>query len=148
MTAKLPTADDKTPALEVHLKKNFVYRTRGTIFSIPAPKPGNSKTGSGEGLILREDQTQYVRAKNREDGRKEREEKRILRNALEAAKTGATTGVKVGSWMDPDWIPEMMSVGTGGKGRRAPDPRTPIGADGMPIIGYGRKNPNERRRKK
>ena len=148
VTAKAPTADDSTPALEVHLKKNFVYKTRGTIYSIPAPKPGSSKTGSGEGLILREDQTEYMRATKRLDGKREREEKRMVHNALQASKTTDSTGVKIGSWMDPDWVPEMLSVGTGGKGRRAPDSRGSIGTDGMPIIGYGRKNPNEKRRKK
>ncbi|KAI5124743.1 hypothetical protein M0805_005377 [Coniferiporia weirii] len=148
VTAKAPTADDSTPALQVHLKKNFVYRTRGTIFSIPAPKPGSSKRGSGDGLILREDQGEYMRAKLREDGRREREEKKILQRSLEAVRGGKSTGVKIGSWMDPDWVPDMLSVGIGGQGRRAPDGRTPLGPDGMPIVGYGRKNPNERRRKK
>lgn len=47
--------------------------------------------------------------------------------------------------MDPDWVPEMLSVGAGGKGRNVRS----SGFDGdMPVIGYGRKNPNERRRKK
>ncbi|KAH8118468.1 Nin one binding Zn-ribbon like-domain-containing protein [Phellopilus nigrolimitatus] len=147
VTAKAPTADDSAPTLQVHLKKNFVYRTRGTIFSIPAPKSGSSKKGSGEGLILREDQSEYMRAKMREDGRREREDKKILQRSLEAARKGETTGVRLGGWMDPDWMPEMLSVGTGGKGRRAPDGRTPLGPDGMPVVGHGRKNPNERRRK-
>lgn len=147
VTAKAPTADDSTPALEIHLKKNFAYRTRGTIYSIPAPKPGSSKAGNGEGLILREDQAEYMRAKKRVEGKKEREDRKLLHNVLEAAKSGGSTGVKVGSWMDPDWVPEMLSVGTGGKGRRAPDSRVSIGADGMPVVGYGRKNPNEKRRK-
>ena len=142
---KSPTADDKTPALEVHLKKNFVYRTRGTKYSIPAPKAGSSKTGTGEGLILREDQSEYMRAKKHEAGRREREDRKLLQNTLEAAKTG--TNVKMGSWMDPDWIPEMLSAGASGKGRQQTS-RVPLGADGMPVIGYGRKNPNEKRRKR
>ena len=51
----------------------------------------------------------------------------------------------IGSWMDPDWVPEMLTVGAGGKGRSMRH----SGYDGdMPIIGHGRKNPNERRRKK
>lgn len=135
--------------MEVHLKKNFQYRTRGTIYSIPAPKPGSSKKGSGDGLILREDQSEYMRAAKRTEGQRQREEKRLVQQTLAAADSGNPTGLKLGSWMDPDWVPEMLSVGIGGKGRRAPDGgRTPTGPDGMPVIGYGRKNPNERRRKK
>ncbi|TDL29818.1 hypothetical protein BD410DRAFT_709650 [Rickenella mellea] len=145
VTVSSPTADDSTPTMQVHLKKNFQYRTRGTVYSIPAPKPGSSKKGSGEGLILREDQTEYLRAKKQLDGKREREDKRMVQGALEAGKSGAS-GVGVGSWMDPDWMPEMMSVGIGGKGRSLGN--NGVGADGMPVIGYGRKNPNERRRKK
>ncbi|KAL5487918.1 NOB1 [Sanghuangporus weigelae] len=148
VTVKSPTADESSPALEVHLKKNFQYRTRGTKYSIPAPKSGSAKKGSGEGLILREDQTEYMRARKREEGRHQREEKRIVQQSLTAAKGGESTGIKLGNWMDPDWVPEMLSVGIGGKGRRAPDGRAPVGSDGMPVIGYGRKNPNERRRKR
>lgn len=132
----------------MHLKKNFQYRTRGTKYSIPTPKPGSAKKGTGEGLILREDQTEYMRAMKREDGRRQKEEKRIVQQSLAAAKGGESTGIKLGNWMDPDWVPEMLSVGIGGKGRRAPDGRIPVGPDGMPVIGYGKKNPNERRRKR
>ena len=134
--------------MEVHLKKNFVFRTRGTIYSIPAPKPGSSKTGSGEGLILREDQTEYMRAVKHEEMRREKEERRLVKQAVETQKGGESTGIKLGNWMDPDWVPEMLSVGIGGKGRKVHDGRVPVGADGMPIVGHGRKNPNERRRKR
>ncbi|KAL5530293.1 NOB1 [Sanghuangporus sanghuang] len=148
VTVKSSTADESSPALEVHLKKNFQYRTRGTKYSIPAPKFGSAKKGSGEGLILREDQTEYMRARKREEGRRQREEKRIVQQSLTAAKGGESTGIKLGNWMDPDWVPEMLSVGIGGKGRRALEGRAPVGPDGTPVIGYGRKNPNERRRKR
>lgn len=124
--------------MQVHLKKNFQYRTRGTVYSIPSPKPGSAKKGLGEGLILREDQAGFMRAQKREDGRREREDKKIVSGAL--AK-GGEGGVKIGSWMDPDWVPEMISVGLGGKGRST-------SSGGLPEIGYGRKNPNERKRRK
>ena len=62
--------------------------------------------------------------------------------------SGGAGGIKLSNWMDPDWMPEMLTVGIGGKGRKAPDGRIPLGADGMPVIGYGKKNPNERRRKR
>src|ERR1700754_2103813 len=121
--------DGSEPKLKVHLKKNFQYRTRGTIYSIPAPKPGSSKTGPGEGLILREDQTTWMRAERKEQSRRNKEEKRLMKSVKNAAEGEA--------WKDPDWIPEMLTVGMSGKGRS--------GNTGLPDIGYGRKNPNERR---
>ncbi|KAL1686909.1 Nin one binding Zn-ribbon like-domain-containing protein [Schizophyllum commune] len=141
VTVSAPDTPTSTPAMEIHLKPNFQYRLRGTKYSIPAPKPGSAKTGAGEGLILREDQAEYMRAKKRADTKREREEARMLKGILNrgAEGRGATA---VGSWMDPDWVPEMIAVGAGGKGRTSRK-------DGdMPSIGYGRKNPNERRRSK
>ena len=72
--------------------------------------------------------------------KREREEKRML-----AGSAARNSGSVVSSWMDPDWVPEMLTVGAGGKGRNIRHG----GMDGdMPSIGYGRKNPNERRRRK
>jgi RNA-binding protein NOB1 len=140
VTITSPTASSNAPAMQVHLKPNFQYRTRGTIYSIPSPKPGSAKTGPGEGLILREDQAEYMRAKKLADGKRERDEKKMVKGMM--GKDGLEGGVKIGSWMDPDWVPEIMNVGAGGKGRSTR-------RDGdMPVIGYGKKNPNERRRKR
>ncbi|TFK88939.1 hypothetical protein K466DRAFT_598227 [Polyporus arcularius HHB13444] len=144
VTISSPNAGPNTPAMQVHLKKNFHFKTRGTIYSIPAPKPGSSKTGPGEGLILREDQAGWQRAKKRADGKREREEKRMLNAASRSAERGQG-GAILGSWMDPDWVPEILSVGAGGKGRST----RARGFEGdMPVVGYGRKNPNERKRRK
>ncbi|CAA7260060.1 unnamed protein product [Cyclocybe aegerita] len=145
VTVAAPNADPNAPAMQVHLKPNFQYKIRGTKYSIPAPKPGSAKTGPGTGLVLREDQIEYIRAKKRADGKREREEERLSKGILNIGldSRGETAGVS--SWMDPDWIPEIISVGSGGKGRTMRDSRM----DGdMPQIGYGRKNPNEKRRKK
>ncbi|KAK0206686.1 Nin one binding Zn-ribbon like-domain-containing protein [Desarmillaria ectypa] len=144
VTISDPGASPDAPAMQVHLKPNFQYRIRGTKYSIPAPKAGSAKTGPDEGLILREDQAEYMRAKKRADGKREREEAKMMKGLLARGARG-DTGVAVGSWMDPDWIPEIMSAGTGGKGRIMRS----AGMDrDMPIIGYGKKNPNERRRRK
>ena len=129
--------------MQVHLKKNFQYKTRGTIYAIPAPKPGSAKSGPGEGLVLREDQLAWQRAKKRADGKREREERRLF-GAASPGEAGAG-GAVLGSWMDPDWVPEIVSAGAGGKGRSVRS----RGFDGdMPVIGFGKKNPNERRRRK
>ncbi|KXN86123.1 20S-pre-rRNA D-site endonuclease nob1 [Leucoagaricus sp. SymC.cos] len=143
VTISAPNAAKDAPVLRVHLKPNFQYRIRGTKYSIPASKPGSAKTGTGEGLILREDQTEWMRAKKRADGKREREEARMLKGMLNKGVEGANGGVS--SWMDPDWVPEILSVGSGGKGRTVRNSRM----DGdMPIIGFGKKNPNERKKRK
>jgi len=142
VTVAAPGASPNSPIMQVHLKPNFQYKTRGTKYSIPLPKAGSAKTGPGTGLILREDQLEYTRAKKRADGKREREEERLTKGILERG-VNSTGGVS--SWMDPDWVPEINSVGSGGKGRTLRNSRM----DGeMPQIGYGRKNPNEKRRKK
>lgn len=137
VTVASPDASPDAPAMQVHLKKNFQYKVRGTKYSIPAPKPGSAKTGPGEGLVLREDQLEYMRAKRRADGKRDREEQRMIKGLVDK---GGEGGVSVGNWSDPDWMPGILSVGTGGQGRSS---RT--GGD-MPQIGYGRKNPNERKK--
>jgi len=144
VTVTSPTASADAPAMQVHLKPNFQYKIRGTKYSIPAPKPGSAKKGPGAGLILREDQAEYMKAKKMADGKREREEQRLMKGILgQASSTGESTGVS--SWMDPEWVPEIVSVGSGGKGRTIRNSRM----DGdMPQIGHGRKNPNEKRRKK
>lgn len=137
VTVSSPSASSDAPAMQVHLKKNFQYRTRGTIYPIPAPKPGSAKTGCGEGLVLREDQTEYMRAMKRAETQRLRDEKKLLSGAIASGGEG-----KLSNWMDPDWIPEIMVAGSTGKGRTSKQ------GDGMPTIGYGKKNPNERRRHK
>ncbi|KAG6910950.1 hypothetical protein DXG01_006004 [Tephrocybe rancida] len=142
VTVSAPGAAADAPVMQVHLKSNFQYRIRGTKYSIPAPKAGSAKTGAGDNLILREDQQEYMRAKKQADGKREREEAKLQKGILARGPQGATG---VGSWMDPDWIPEMISVGAGGKGRTMKSG----GMDGdLPQIGYGKKNPNAARKKR
>ncbi|KAI0268115.1 Nin one binding Zn-ribbon like-domain-containing protein [Gloeopeniophorella convolvens] len=138
VTISSPSASADAPAMQIHLKKNFQYRTRGTIYSIPAPKSGSAKTGSGEGLILREDQTDYMRAMKRAETQRQRDEKKLFSGAIASGGDGK---LSIGNWMDPDWIPGIMAPGSG---RNRSSKRT----DEMPTIGYGKKNPNERRRQK
>ncbi|KAF9076990.1 Nin one binding Zn-ribbon like-domain-containing protein [Rhodocollybia butyracea] len=141
VTISSPDASSDAPVTQIHLKPNFQYKLRGTKYSIPSPKPGSAKHGPGEGLILREDQLEYMRAKKRTEGKQERDEAKMMKGLLERSAKGEG-GVAVGSWMDPDWVPEIMSASAGGKGRS-------IRSNGdIPVIGYGRKNPNERRRNK
>ncbi|KAF8351639.1 Nin one binding Zn-ribbon like-domain-containing protein [Amanita rubescens] len=128
VTVAKPGADPKAPALQVHLKKNFQYRLRGTKYPIPAPKPGSAKTGSWQRL----DPARGSGGK-RKGGSQDTEGM--------AKKTASSTMGVLSSWMDPDWVPEMVTTGIGGKGRN------PRSGDELPQFGYGRRNPNERRRK-
>ncbi|KAG8828494.1 Nin1 binding protein [Serendipita sp. 401] len=132
-----PKTPGGTPKVQIHLKSNFQYRTRGTKYSIPMPKPGNSKTGSGTGMILREDQREYMKAIEKEARREERDHQKLMKALLKDDNPNPGS-VKVGDWDDPDWMPDML-IGTGKR-------RDSHG--GMPVIGAGRKNPNERRRKR
>src|ERR1700733_10582385 len=102
VTIATPGLDANAPAMQVHLKPNFQFKTRGTKYSIPAPKPGSAKHGPGEGLVLREDQLEYMRAKKLADGKREREEKKMVKGLM--AKNGEG-GISLGSWSDPDWMP-------------------------------------------
>ncbi|KZP07730.1 hypothetical protein FIBSPDRAFT_875164 [Athelia psychrophila] len=129
------------PGAAANVPKNFQYKTRGTKYSIPAPKAGSAKHGPGEGLILREDQLQYMRARKLADGKKEREEAKLVKGVMAKGLDSGGGRAMAGSWMDPDWMPEIMSEN--GKGRTARP-----GLDGdMPAIGYGRKNPNAAKRR-
>lgn len=130
-----PKKPGEAPIVQIHLKKNFQYRTRGTKYAIPMPKPGNSKTGSGTGIVLREDQIEFMRAAEKEARRERREEEKLIKAVASDPKADGT--VKIGNWTDPDWIPDMLV----GSGRRND-------SHGLPAIGMGKRNPNERRKKR
>ncbi|KAF8307601.1 hypothetical protein DL93DRAFT_2087857 [Clavulina sp. PMI_390] len=133
-TKAAPPGSSQPATVQVHLKSNFQYRTRGTKYSIPTPKPGNAKgTNGGAGnIILREDQVEFQRGVKSEAVRARKEEKKIA-SAL-ASKSVGGTGEK--NWMDPDWMPDMLLGQSARRGSALPD------------VGYGRRNPNEVRKKK
>ncbi|KZO98098.1 hypothetical protein CALVIDRAFT_496667 [Calocera viscosa TUFC12733] len=135
--APSPDSPSQEPTFQVHLKPNFQYRTRGTKYSIPLPKPGQAKGGGtgGSGLVLTEDQVEFQRALLREKGRQAKEQ-RAMDRAVEAVARGERPRGE-GTWDDPDWVPGML-LGEGGRKR----------GGGLPTVGHGRRNPNEARRKK
>ncbi|KDQ08842.1 hypothetical protein BOTBODRAFT_179478 [Botryobasidium botryosum FD-172 SS1] len=120
------------PTIQIHLKKNFQYRNRGTVYSIPAPKPGSAsgtkKAQQQPVHILREDQAEFQRGVRQEESRARKDARRI-----EQAERRVAEGK---GWADPDWVPDML-LGKAGKRE-----------GGLPAIGPGRRNPNEVRRKK
>lgn len=82
---------------------------------------------------MREDQREYAQAVEKEHKREQREHEKLMKAAMNEGEGS----VKVGDWNDPDWLPGML----GGEGKRRDN-------GGIPTIGTGRKNPNERKRRK
>jgi RNA-binding protein NOB1 len=100
---------DKDGNFKVHLKKNMQWNTRGNVYSIPKPVAGSSngklvsgggKGGWGQGLILAEDQKEYVSAMA---GARRKKEKDL---------------------MDEDYLPSIL---TGDRGRAGGRPRVGAG---------------------
>ncbi|KAI8865817.1 hypothetical protein GQ42DRAFT_165868 [Ramicandelaber brevisporus] len=114
---------DANGKLKVYLKKNFQYRLRGTVYSIPAPVVGGPERHKNANIILREDQKEYQRAMQRRP------------------KSKASSGSA--NLLDPDYLDNLLSSKQG-----APAETFGLGYDASyrPIIGYGRRNPNEKRR--
>lgn len=79
----------------------------------------------------------------KEEYRRVKEERKVVKDMKEGR-------VGSGGWMDPDWVPEMLleGHGGGGSGRQGGGFGPPVGKDGLPVIGYGRRNPNQSRKKK
>ncbi|KAG8865169.1 Nin1 binding protein [Tulasnella sp. 330] len=115
------------PGLQVHLKKNFQYRLRGTNASLPPPQMGRARGGGQPAIVLREDQTEWQRAVGRDHRNTEKEERRATRALEEKSKHGS------GVWMDQDWIPDLLVGGAANN------------VTSYPKIGY---NPKHAQRKK
>ncbi|WFD22345.1 20S-pre-rRNA D-site endonuclease nob1 [Malassezia equina] len=125
--------------LQVHLKPNFQYKNRGTKYSLPLPRAGSASGGQASGRarnrqtgvpILREDQLEWQRAMAQQKTHRQKEE-RALQKSLAKGQDSLTA-----RYADPDWMPDLLR-GT----------HTPAASD-LPALGIGRKNPNERRRRK
>ncbi|KAJ2745291.1 20S-pre-rRNA D-site endonuclease nob1 [Coemansia sp. BCRC 34301] len=107
--------------LQVHLKANYKYNLRGTVYSIPKATGGQH---SKRDVITREDDKVYMRAIN-------------YRKAMDAKSNAGLSGAN--SLFDPDFMPGLLQGGyaTSNKGYGiATDAR------GMPMVGRNCKNPN------
>ena len=127
----------------LHLKQNFQYKLRGTQFSIPNPKPGSSnalKNAANAELILREDQKEWQRGVKRADIAKNKQERAAAKSLRDGRGNAAFGGMNLD---DPDWLPGMLA-GDSGKGAAG----VRLGKDGLPLIGFGKRNPNEARRRR
>ncbi|KAG4085575.1 hypothetical protein H8356DRAFT_1739523 [Neocallimastix lanati (nom. inval.)] len=109
-----------------HLKKNFNYRIRGTKYSIPTYVGGQNANN----IILSEDQNEYQKA--------------LKQQKFKARKE------KVVDLLDPDYLNTLFTgedskLNSRNKGKTR---KTRNDYTGDIIIGYGRRNPNERRRRR
>eukprot|EP00833_Pecoramyces_ruminatium_P006315 jgi/Orpsp1_1/1180347/evm.model.c7180000073040.1 len=117
---------DKNGNKIYHLKKNFNYRLRGTKYSIPTYVGGQNANN----IILSEDQNEYQKA--------------LKQQKFKARKE------KVVDLLDPDYLNTLFTgedskLNSRNKGKTR---KTRNDYTGDIIIGYGRRNPNERRRRR
>lgn len=134
MTSAAPGAKGAATdeGLQVHLKKNFQYKNRGTIYSLPAPKPSSSsalKDPKRRAVpILRQDQPEWQRSVERERVRKHKEQKALDKSLEKGFDTLSAR------YDDPDFMTGLLG-GDSSKGWEG----------GLPAVGAGRRNPNQAR---
>lgn len=133
VTSTAPDSSSKGGGMQVHLKKNFQYKNRGTIYSLPLPKAGKAGGARQTVPILREDQSEWQKAIYSEKIKREKEE-RALQKALERGSDSLSA-----RYEDADEL-SLLLAGGNVKNRTI--------SIGLPSMGIGRKNPNERRRRK
>ena len=113
---------DEQGEMHLFLKSNFQYNVRGNIYSIPMPKGGRQ----GSGLFLREDQPEYQKALRSFKHQENKMQKNYCMDAIDDRLACVFGGMNI-------------KVGRGS-----------FEGDSLnaPAIGYGRRNPNQARRKK
>ncbi|BGP29248.1 20S-pre-rRNA D-site endonuclease nob1 [Rhodotorula toruloides] len=145
----------------LHLKSNYNYRLRGTQYSLPNPKMGKAGGGPNAEIVVREDQKEWIRGVRSAEVRREKEQKALRRALLDDERRGGS-GAQTGSagWFAEAGSLEAQMMGIGGgkggienpKGRRGgrggQSGEVRLDKSGLPIIGMGRRKPNEARRRK
>ncbi|EED18067.1 proteasome maturation ans ribosome synthesis protein Nop10, putative [Talaromyces stipitatus ATCC 10500] len=94
---RVSCSTDANGQFKLHLKKNMQWNNRGNVFSVPKPihgsangkwKGGGGQGGWGTGLILAEDQKEYVRAVTDEKRQQRRERDLMDEDYLPGILTG------------------------------------------------------------
>ena len=111
---------DEQGVTHLFLKRNFQYNNRGTIAPLPLPQGGRK----GNQILLREDQKEYQKAVKSYQRRERKLE--AASNSLDA--------------MDDRFATVFGTMNIKGS---ASDNLT----NGPPVVGFGRKNPNQARRR-
>jgi RNA-binding protein NOB1 len=133
VTSTAPDSSSKGGGLQVHLKKNFQYKNRGSIYSLPLPKQGRAGGAAKAVPILREDQAEWQKAVKMESIKRNKEE-RALQKALERGTDSLSA-----RYEEADELSALLAGG---------NVKNRTTSTGLPSMGIGRKNPNERRRRK
>ncbi|BGP37100.1 20S-pre-rRNA D-site endonuclease nob1 [Rhodotorula kratochvilovae] len=157
----VPVSPQHPQGYILHLKSNFNYRLRGTQFSMANPKMGKAGGNQAE-MVVREDQKEWVRGVRSAEIRREKEQRALQKAVLDDEKRGKRSS-PAGSagWFAEAGSLEAQMLGIGGskggvdgmKGRRRGG-KNGAGGEvrldkmGLPIIGNGRRNVNEARRRK
>ncbi|GAA6005236.1 hypothetical protein JCM10207_002907 [Rhodosporidiobolus poonsookiae] len=161
----VPASPQNPQGYILHLKSNYNYRLRGTQYSLPNPKMGRAGGAHAE-IVTREDQKEWIRGVKSAEVRRDKEQ-RALQKALLAEQDKKAAGAPMGAAASsPGWFAEAGSLeaqmlGIGGskggienpKGRRrggknGAGGEVRLDKSGLPVIGMGRKNVNESRRRK
>jgi RNA-binding protein NOB1 len=108
------SVDSETGKVTYYLKRNFQYRLRGTVYSIPKPKGGRNND-----VVLREDQKEYIRGVKKQQYEKKKQEK---------------------LWDD---MVNGVFEGFGSISTNQHLNKKASHASGTTIIGFGKKNPNQ-----
>ncbi|KAM0792976.1 hypothetical protein ACM66B_002730 [Microbotryomycetes sp. NB124-2] len=150
----VPATPENPQGYILHLKKNFQYKLRGSVYSLPTPKMGKAGGGTSAAPVLREDQKEWQKGVRSAENRKMKEERALIKSVMdERNKKGGTAGSTPDGLLgfsDLDWQPAML-LGEKGRrrgGRNGMGGDVPLDKSGMPMIGVGRRNPNEVRKKK
>ena len=146
----VPASPENPKGYILHLKANFQYRNRGTVYSLPKPKMGRAG-GTQSEPVLREDQKEWVRGVKTADVMRSKETRAIVRSVMDDQRSGrSTAGGTMPGWGSREWV-APMEAGEKARGKRGPknggNGEVRLDKSGMPVIGAGRRNPNESRRK-
>ncbi|GAA5831194.1 hypothetical protein JCM11251_007790 [Rhodosporidiobolus azoricus] len=162
----VPATPQNPQGYILHLKSNYDYRLRGTQYSLPNPKMGRSGGGPQAQIITREDQKEWIKGVRSAEVKRDKEQRALAKAMLndeEKRKAGLLTGssATASGWFAEAGSLEAQMLGIGGgkggienpKGRRrggknGAGGEVRLDKSGLPIIGMGRKNPNEARRKR
>lgn len=157
----------------LHLKSNYNYRLRGTQYSMPNPKVGRASGAQQAAPVVREDQKEWIRGVKSAEIRKHKEERALQKALLDdeerknlipggsGGSYAVSASANAAGWFAQAGTLEAQMLGIGGgkggienpKGRRrggknGQGGEVRLDKSGLPIIGSGRRNPNEARRRK
>ncbi|GAA5924178.1 rRNA-binding endoribonuclease [Sporobolomyces koalae] len=166
----VPSTPQNPQGYILHLKQNYNYRLRGTQYSLPTPQMGKAG-GQGKKAepVLREDQKEWIKGVKSQEVRQMKEQRALVKAVLDEEKKGKGKGRSNGSSSSTGFFQgaggayglESAMLGMAGpkggiehqKGRRrggknGAGGETRLDSSGLPVIGSGRKNPNEARRRR